>query len=171
MYTYLDTEKMWHCTFYRNNRIHSAFLSQLGKHSIFTRKPPWRTKNRLENVKFYLREIGFGIMGLGLLTRNALQWLVFETKGWSFVLRITSRKYIDALKTVSFLVRSAFHDTILLLQTSILKCTYFNLLATDFFLNFSTPVFKMWVIQKPNKVALWNKRHFEGEKMEIIQHV
>jgi hypothetical protein len=22
----------------------------------------------------------------------------------------------------------------------------------------------MWVIQKPNKVALWNKRHFEGEK-------
>ena len=40
-----------------------------------------------------------------------------------------------------------------------------------FFSNFSTPVFKMWVIQKPNKVALWNKRHFEGEKMEIIQHV
>ena len=40
-----------------------------------------------------------------------------------------------------------------------------------FFSNFSTPVFKMWVIQKPNKVALWNKRHFEEEKMEIIQHV
>ena len=38
----------------------------------------------------------------------------------------------------------------------------FKLLATDFFFfNFSTPVFKMWVIQKPNKVALWNKRHFE----------
>ena len=32
-------------------------------------------------------------------------------------------------------------------------------------------VFKMWVIQKPNKVALWNKRHFEEKKMEIIQHV
>ena len=32
-------------------------------------------------------------------------------------------------------------------------------------------VFKMWVIQKPNQVALWNKRHFEEEKMEIIQHV
>ena len=32
-------------------------------------------------------------------------------------------------------------------------------------------VFKMWVIQKPNKVALWNKRHFDEEKMEIIQHV
>ena len=33
------------------------------------------------------------------------------------------------------------------------------------------PVFEMWVIQKPNKVALRNKRHFEEEKMEIIQHV
>ena len=47
-----------------------------------------------------------------------------------------------------------------------------NLLATDFFLQIlACPVFKMWVIQKPNKVALWNKRHFEEEKMEIIQHV
>jgi hypothetical protein len=40
-----------------------------------------------------------------------------------------------------------------------------NLLATDFlFQILARPVFKMWVIQKPNKVALWNKRHFEGEK-------
>ena len=47
-----------------------------------------------------------------------------------------------------------------------------NLLATDFFFQIlAHPVFKMWVIQKPNNVALWNKRHFEGEKMEIIQHV
>ena len=47
-----------------------------------------------------------------------------------------------------------------------------NLLATDFFFQIlAHPVFKLWVIQKPNKVALWNKRHFEGEKMEIIQHV
>ena len=47
-----------------------------------------------------------------------------------------------------------------------------NLLATDFFfLILAHSVLKMWVIQKPNKVALWNKRHFEEEKMEIIQHV
>ena len=47
-----------------------------------------------------------------------------------------------------------------------------NLLATDFFFQIlAHPVFKMWVIQKPNKVALWNKRHFEGKKMDIIQHV
>ena len=47
-----------------------------------------------------------------------------------------------------------------------------NLSATDFFFQIlAHPVYKMWVIQKPNKVALWNKRHFEEKKMEIIQHV
>ena len=47
-----------------------------------------------------------------------------------------------------------------------------NLSATDFFFQIlAHPVFKMWVIQKPNKVALWNKRHFEEKKMEIIEHV
>ena len=30
---------------------------------------------------------------------------------------------------------------------------------------------KMRIIQEPNKVALWNKRHFEEEKTEIMQHV
>ena len=52
------------------------------------------------------------------------------------------------------------------------RCLLFNLLATDFFPQIlAHSVFKMWVIQKPNKVALWNKRHFEEKKMEIIQHV
>ena len=47
-----------------------------------------------------------------------------------------------------------------------------NLLAKDFFFQIlAHPVFKMWVIQKPNNVALWNKRHFGEKKMEIIQHV
>ena len=47
-----------------------------------------------------------------------------------------------------------------------------NLSATDFFFQIlAHPVFKMWVIQKPNKVALWSKRHSEEKKMEIIQHV
>ena len=49
--------------------------------------------------------------------------------------------------------------------------TEINLLATDFFQILAHTVFKMWVTQKPNKVALWNKRHFEEKKMEIIQHV
>jgi hypothetical protein len=29
----------------------------------------------------------------------------------------------------------------------------------------------MWIIQEPNNVALWNKRHFEERKTEIMQYV
>jgi hypothetical protein len=29
----------------------------------------------------------------------------------------------------------------------------------------------MWIIQEPNNVALWNNRHFEERKTEIMQHV
>jgi len=32
------------------------------------------------------------------------------------------------------------------------------------FFNFSTPVYKMWIIQEPNTLELWNKLHFEEKK-------
>ena len=42
---------------------------------------------------------------------------------------------------------------------------YFNPLAPElFFLIFAHPVYKMWIIQEPNKLALWNKLHFEEKK-------
>ena len=45
---------------------------------------------------------------------------------------------------------------------------WFNLLATDFFFQIlAHPVFKMSVIQKPKKVALRNKRHFEEKKCRL----
>jgi hypothetical protein len=49
---------------------------------------------------------------------------------------------------------------------SVIKCVWsFNLLAPEwFFFNFSTPVYKMWIIQEPNTLELWNKLHFEEEK-------
>jgi hypothetical protein len=43
--------------------------------------------------------------------------------------------------------------------------------AGIFFQILAHPVFKMWIIQEPKKVALWNKRHFKEEKMESVQHV
>ena len=46
-----------------------------------------------------------------------------------------------------------------------------NLWRRNFFLILSHPVYKMWIIQKPNKLALWNKLHFEEEKTESIEHV
>ena len=47
-----------------------------------------------------------------------------------------------------------------------------NLLEPEFYIQILThPVGKMRIIQEPNKVALWNKRHFEEKKTEIMQHV
>ena len=40
-----------------------------------------------------------------------------------------------------------------------------------FFLILAQPVYKMWIIQEPNKLALWNKLHFEEKKTESIEHV
>ena len=40
-----------------------------------------------------------------------------------------------------------------------------------FFLILAHPVYKMWIIQEPNKLALWNKLHFEEKKTESIEHV
>ena len=39
-----------------------------------------------------------------------------------------------------------------------------NPLASEFFLILAHPVYKMWIIQEPNKLALWNKLHFEEKK-------
>ena len=33
-----------------------------------------------------------------------------------------------------------------------------------FFLILAHSVYKMWIIQEPNKLALWNKLHFEEKK-------
>ena len=33
------------------------------------------------------------------------------------------------------------------------------------------PVYKMWIIQEPNTLELWNKLHFEEKKTESIYHV
>ena len=52
--------------------------------------------------------------------------------------------------------------------------TYFhiNLLEPEFYIYIlAHSVGKMRIIQEPNKVALWNKRHFEEKKTEIMQHV
>jgi len=36
------------------------------------------------------------------------------------------------------------------------------------FLILAHPVYKMWIIQEPNTLELWNKLHFEEEKTENI---
>jgi len=42
----------------------------------------------------------------------------------------------------------------------------------NYILILAHPVYKMWIIQGPNKLALWNKLHFEEKKKtESIEHV
>jgi len=40
-----------------------------------------------------------------------------------------------------------------------------------FFLILAHPVYKMWIIQEPNILDLWNKLHFEEEKTDSIYRV
>jgi len=47
----------------------------------------------------------------------------------------------------------------------------FNILAQElFFLILAHSVYKIWIIQEPNTLELWNKLHFEEEKTESIDH-
>ena len=51
------------------------------------------------------------------------------------------------------------------------KCIV-NLLAPELvFLILAHPVHKMWIIQEPNTLELWNKLHFEEKKTESIYRV
>jgi hypothetical protein len=49
--------------------------------------------------------------------------------------------------------------------------TLLTLWRQSFFKIFAHPVFKMWIIQEPNEVELWNKRNFEEKRQEIMQHL
>jgi hypothetical protein len=47
-----------------------------------------------------------------------------------------------------------------------------NLLAPYFYIKIlAHPVCKMWIIQELNKVALWNKRHFEEKNVECAANL
>jgi len=49
---------------------------------------------------------------------------------------------------------------------------YFNLLAPELFFSILAHlVYKMWIIQEPNTLELWNKLHFEEKKTESLYHV
>ena len=41
----------------------------------------------------------------------------------------------------------------------------------NYFLILAHPVYKMWIIQEPNTLELWNKLHFEKNKTENIYRV
>ena len=49
---------------------------------------------------------------------------------------------------------------------------YINLLAPElFFLILAHSVYKMWIIQEPNKLELWDKLHFKEKETDSIHNV
>jgi len=40
-----------------------------------------------------------------------------------------------------------------------------------FFLILAHTLYKMWIMQEPNKLELWNKLHFEEQETESVHHV
>ena len=110
-------------------------------------------------------------------------YILYSIFGMNFVRLSTDGSYMLSNIVMSFLSPSVQHLEVDKSRSisqpnlspftviTVLCVDRFNLLATEFFQILAHPVFKMWVIQKPSKVALWNKRHFEEKKMEIIQHV
>jgi hypothetical protein len=52
-----------------------------------------------------------------------------------------------------------------------INSVFLNLLATEFFFILAHPVYKMWIIQEPNTLELWNKLHLEEKRTESIYYV
>ena len=52
--------------------------------------------------------------------------------------------------------------------TKYLFLEHCNILAPElFFLILAHPGYKMWIIQEPNMLGLWNKLHFEEKKRKV----
>jgi hypothetical protein len=125
---------------------------------VFIWRKIWSfTKIWKDNIKIDFRDnYSWNLYYFYFFDLNKTSWR------WHFAAE-TCRKL---LFLISFILLSAF-----LVGISVLR-NQFNLLAKEFcFLILAHPVCKMWIIQAPKRVALWNKRHFEEKKTESLQNV
>ena len=91
-----------------------------------------------------------------------LHWSPYSFIGWTFI--------IAALQQV---IRVNTDRSFLSLTCGANALPIFFLLLTFWrrnylFLNLSHSVYKMWKIQEPNTLELWNKLHFEEEKKRRV---
>ena len=84
---------------------------------------------------------------------HIFHWLFTGNTRLKFMLQ-TDRQYSRTVFRVSYWVRTLL---IFFLSLILWRRNYF-------FLILAHPVYKMWIIQGPNKLALWNKLHFEEKK-------
>jgi len=106
--------------------------------------------------KFRLTQnsIGAGTSGASLLL----------TVGQRLYLNITQPRIYTTYLCVIFGSQNGHILSVFVTGTHCVFCwvgtEVFTLWRRNYFLNFCTPVYKMWKIQEPNKLALWNQLHF-----------
>ena len=81
-----------------------------------------------------------------------------ESKSRRLVLQFESEQYLERWPAVLYEA-----------GRSVLMLTFWR--RNYFFLILAHSVYKMWTIQEPNMLELWNRLHFEENKTEGIHHV
>jgi len=115
----------------------------------------------------------FSVKGGGTWSLKGLDlWktkLKFRASFKSVLSKFQFWNYKRSLKFMSWYTKSGKIEFWVPVKTFQEK-SYFKLLTlwrrNYFFLILAHPVCKMWIIQEPNKLALWNKLHFEEKENE-----
>ena len=84
--------------------------------------------------------------------------------------------FFSSLNFRNFFKLCCFVTSFVLIVQQFINDPVYLLLTKPFgtginFLILAHPVYKMWIIQEPNTLELWNNLHFEEKKTEIIYHV
>jgi len=92
------------------------------------------------------------IFGEKLLTAKYAFWFSLKLSSETFlILTRTQRDTVTKVHVLSIWITPY-------------SCHTLTLWSRNYFFNLSTPVYKMWIIQEPNKLPLWNKLYFEEKK-------
>ena len=91
---------------------------------------------------------------------------------WGRIIHMTTKGLGNPLFELLFgiIVRNFhFHFPHSVIRASLAFLTFWR--QNYFFLILAHPVYKMWIIQEPNKLELWNKLHLEEKKTDSIHCV
>ena len=99
--------------------------------------------------------------------KNGTARLYSDAEGWKPVESVSNMEEKNVFFPIQWTFACDVH-----IETPAFTPNIVNLLAPElFFLILAHSVYKMWIIQEPNKLELWNKLHFKEKKTESIHHV
>ena len=84
---------------------------------------------------------------------------------------LIEKHLVQRLKTAGSVYRALYTVESLSITVQLIKQCLTFWRRNYFFLILAHHVYKMWIIQEPNKLELWNKLHFKEEKSESIYRV